>query len=225
MSRLRLILRWVAALAAAVIVHVAVLASGSVLWQHFGGDIVTAVTWMASIGSFATVLVGTIILPRKQWRIGAFVIWMLSAIFYLPPFWGGHVAAKDIYVFGSALTGGWFGYLPMALLAGQAPIFGWKPQRRGGKVRPVLASLVGCALLIFAATELYFAWRYHAVNGKYEDWISYEEHPIEFWLYVSLWSLLLALPLFAILFFLFSKPKAKARPPIETVIRRSASER
>jgi hypothetical protein len=230
MSRLPLILRWVAALVAAAIVHVVAIASGSVLWQRFGGDVITAISWMASIGTFAAVLLGTIILPRKQWRVGAFVIWMLSAAIYLWQFLVDHFAAKDVYVLSSALMAGWFGYFPMAMFSGQPPLFNRNLRRRGGKVRPLPLILLGGAVVFFLAAQLYFAWKYDAVLGSTPqgDWISHGEHPIEFRLNVSISLVVLAI-VFSIPLVIhlgrLRKPKAKARPPVENVVRQSASER
>jgi hypothetical protein len=235
MARLRLILRWTAALIVAVIAYFAVFALGAALWQRFGGDVIMAVNWQVSIGSFVAVLAGTLVLPREQWGIGAFVIWMLIVANYLWPLFLGHFSVGDIYLLDSALSGGCFGYLPMAGLgrptrrrthSEQQSMFTHGPWRQLRKFRPVLATLVVSGLVIGAITELYFAWRYHGINGRYRNWVSYEEHPLEFWWWVFVCTLFLAFVFFFVLLaFLSKRHKLRAPPPVENVIRQSALER
>jgi len=85
MQMARLILRWGAALVAAVIAYVVVYACGALIWQRFGTNALNTAQWSTTIATALAVMVGAFIVPRTQWRWAAIAI-MLIAI--LSPLWG-----------------------------------------------------------------------------------------------------------------------------------------
>jgi hypothetical protein len=235
MSHLGLILRWTAALFIAVIVHIAALGLGAVLWRRFGGDAATAVSLMVTAGTLAAVLAGTLVLPRERWRTGAFVIWMLALIAYLWPL-VYYFSALNLETFGAALIGGTAAYLSISSVARTTrqqshyeneSIIGPFP-RPIRKLGLAFLILFACGVVFVAVENLYSALRYHAVMGRHADWISYSEHPIEFW-----WVLLInfGVLVFVLLLALLKVRegqrlrKRETRPPLENIIRQSISER
>lgn len=235
MSRLGLIFRWIAALLIAVIANIAALGLVAVLCQRFGADPVAAVNGMAGAGTFAAILAGTFVLPRERWRTGALAIWVLTVIPYLL-FSIYHFSALNLEAFGAALTAGMIVYLSIfnstravaqhshyenETVIGPLP----RPLRKWG---PAFSILFAGGMAFVAVENLYSAIRYHSVMGWHTGWISYGEHPIEFWLLLLLtFVVLLVMPLLTFLKLREGRRlrEREARPPLENIIRQSVYER
>jgi hypothetical protein len=239
MPRLGLTLRWTAALLTAVVVHVAVLGLGAVLWQRIGGDPLAAVSWMVAAGTLAAVLAGTIVVPRERRRTAAFVIWMLALSPYLW-FLVSHFSVPHLETFGAALNGGMVAYLAIVALARTTQQRSrYEHESITGPLPPPIRklglaflTLFACGMVFIAAENLYSALLFHTVMGRHTEWISYEEHPLQFWwmVFVS-FSLLMFVLLAALVRASVTRlarrrqRERETRPPLEDVIRQSIYER
>jgi hypothetical protein len=249
MSMPGLILRWVAALLVAGITWIVVAGLGAVVWKKLQTDPVIAVQGTISLATLLAVLGGAFVVPRKQWKVAALTIWILFVVcflfFVLRSMLSGRTWVADFEEFCSALIGGFFAYFSVRLAA-----FGGLSISRSVKTETVrekrtvtwwikrlllvLAILLCfCAMLFANPYDLYAAWKFHTVHVRIaiSDFgiISYETHPIAFWCFLVLDSVLTAL-LIALVVYLVKQirfernfwRKRKTRPPTEDGIRQQS---
>jgi hypothetical protein len=84
MLTLRLVLRWIGALIAAIFVFTAVFVTVVLVWPHFGAGPVSTIRWSESIATAAAVFTGALVVPRHMAQTAALVVWILAL---MPPVW------------------------------------------------------------------------------------------------------------------------------------------
>ncbi len=85
MHTAKLLLRWTAAMLAAVIAYVALFVAGALIWQRFGTNALGTAQWSTTIATAVAIMVGAFIVPRERWRTAALTILCLALLF---PLWG-----------------------------------------------------------------------------------------------------------------------------------------
>jgi hypothetical protein len=111
MSRLLSILRWTGALFVALSVHIIVFALGGFIYKYLGTNVITTVNSAIFVGTFLAVALGATVAPGEQRKNATFVLCVLFCAYYLWPLLTGYTGAKNISLFGSALTGGLLAYI------------------------------------------------------------------------------------------------------------------
>jgi hypothetical protein len=114
MAHIGLVLRWIGAVCAAVIVFVIVTAIGALIWRRSGTDPLSTVKWTTALAAAAAVLAGAMVVPRGQRKAAALALWMLVSAatlwFVLQDFVAGRFSLANFTTFCFALLGGFIVY-------------------------------------------------------------------------------------------------------------------
>ncbi|HZS63063.1 MAG TPA: hypothetical protein VFA53_00980 [Xanthobacteraceae bacterium] len=84
MHNLKMILRWIAAIVAAILIYFIALGAIAFAWAKLGFDPGSAYKMMIEISTLLAVIAGSIIVPRHQWKIA---FGALGALALLVPVW------------------------------------------------------------------------------------------------------------------------------------------
>jgi hypothetical protein len=232
MSRLALISRWIAALLVAAIVWLAVGTVGALIWQNFGTDPVVTTDWAMSLATLLAVLSGAFVVPHKQRKVAALMLWALPVVvilwFVIQDALAGRTSVGNLYELSSVFLGGLFGFYSIGLVAvtarPPAVLVDKRPEIERftlawwlNKLRPVLGIplfflllflLFLGVVLVWPPYGLYTAWKYHTVyihgpvNGVAA--VSYEAYPAAFWFLVFLGILATVMLLAIVAFVIWS---------------------
>jgi hypothetical protein len=84
MTTIKIVLRWFAAVAAAILIYVLGWSAVALVWAKFGGNAVNAYELSNLLSTVAAITVGSCIVPRSQWK---FVFVVLAALALFMPIW------------------------------------------------------------------------------------------------------------------------------------------
>jgi hypothetical protein len=134
MFKIGVFLRWIGALAAAIVILVTVMASGALIWQRLGTDVTSTVKWTMMLATALAVLGGTLVVPRDQWKAAALTLWLLASAstlyFVLRDLLIGDFSLANFQMFCNTMIGGFVAYYSV-----RTAFVGGKINRVSGKAQ------------------------------------------------------------------------------------------
>jgi hypothetical protein len=114
MSKASLALRWIAAVAVAIVVYVVVFVLAALIGNHIGASS-ASLNWPLVIATAAAIIAGVVITPVEHWRTAVFVFWLLALLF---PLWliiksaaQGAPMLENVPGLGAAIVGGFIAFI------------------------------------------------------------------------------------------------------------------
>jgi hypothetical protein len=114
MSQVGLALRWIAAVAVAIVVYVVVFVLAALIGNQIGVSS-SSLNWPLVIATAAAIIAGVLVTPGEQWSRAALVLWLLAFLF---PLWlliksasQGAPVLENVSEIGATVVGGFIAFI------------------------------------------------------------------------------------------------------------------
>ena len=114
MSQAGFALRWIAAVAVAIVVYVTVFVLAALIGNQIGVSS-ASLNWPLVIATAAAIIAGIVITPVEHWRTAVFVFWLLALLF---PLWlvikslsEGAPLLGSVLDIGATIVGGFIAFI------------------------------------------------------------------------------------------------------------------